>query len=69
MSATDRNGNEVKQGDTVFFKCDVEQYGVIDWISPNGKRLGLRGNFSGEYIGGDTDTRQMASDCELEVAS
>ena len=56
-----------KVGDWVGFKCDIEQYGQIVKIerTPNGELFTLRneGGFEGEYIGGDTETTQYASDC------
>lgn len=65
----DRSGNRVtvKVGDTVGFKCDVEQCGTVTKIEPAqyGKfylTLTSRYGFSGEYIGGQTVTRERSDD-------
>ena len=55
-------------GDSVGFKCDVEQYGEVVEINKlrgyegNGYELILTGNFSGGYIGGRTRTTVFAED-------
>mgnify|MGYP001828677393 CR=1 FL=1 len=56
----------VAVGDYVGFKSDVEQYGEI--VAINGDRLTLRSKygFSGDYIGGQTETVEHASDCWAE---
>lgn len=60
-------GQEVTVGDVVGFKCDIEQSGVIVEIkqSYSGKALVLENKhgFQGGYIGGDTITTELASDC------
>ena len=57
----------VKIGDTVAFKSDHEQWGVVIDIrkSWNGDQLVLENKhgFDGHYIGGSTITTQMARDC------
>jgi len=61
-------GVEVKVGDHVGFKCDIEQGGKIIAINRGrhgGVQLTLENEygFSGEYIGGQTITTELASDC------
>ena len=61
------DGQEVKVGDYVCFKSDVEQCGKITKIE--GNRLTLFRDdegFDGGYIGGQNYTVQMASDCWIE---
>jgi hypothetical protein len=61
------DGQQVKVGDWVGFKCDIEQGGQIYKIE--GNRLFLQAGpngFEGGYIGGQDTTVQMASDCWLE---
>ena len=65
------SNEEVKVGDWVSFKADVEQCGKI--IKIKGSILILQagdneddGNtFDGDYIGGDSRTEVRASDCWL----
>ena len=60
-------GQPVKVGDYVGFKCDIEQGGVIYKIE--GDRLFLRAGpegFEGGYIGGQETTVQMAGDCWID---
>ena len=60
-------GQTVKVGDYVSFKCDIEQGGVIYKIE--GSRLFLRAGpegFEGGYIGGQETTVQQASDCWID---
>jgi hypothetical protein len=59
-------GKEVKIGDWVGFKCDIEQGGQIKDI--NGTRLTLenKNGFYGEYIYGKTEYDILAKDCWLE---
>ena len=63
------NGQTVKVGDWVGFKSDIEQSGQIVEIKKSymGHSLVLENKhgFSGEYIGGDTVTTELASDCWL----
>lgn len=56
-------GKIVKVGDWVGFKSDIEQSGKI--IKIKGKELTLENlnGFSGDYIGGQTITVELASDC------
>jgi len=63
-------GQEVKIGDWVCFKSDIEQSGKIVEIKSSymGKSLVLENlnGFSGDYIGGDTITTELARDCWLD---
>ncbi len=61
------DGETVKIGDWVSFKCDIEQCGKIYRIE--GDRLFLQSGpngFEGGYIGGQDTTVQRAQDCWLE---
>ena len=61
------DGETVKVGDYVSFKCDIEQGGKIYKIE--GDRLFLQAGsdgFEGGYIGGQDTTVQIASDCWLD---
>ena len=64
------DGQTVKIGDWVNFKSDVEQSGKIVEIKKSymGHSLVLENEhgFHGGYIGGDTITTELASDCWLE---
>ena len=64
------DGQEVKVGDWVSFKCDIEQSGQIVEIKTSymGKALVLenKNGFHGDYIGGQTVTTEQASDCWVE---
>ena len=64
------DGQEVKIGDWVGFKSDIEQSGKIIAIKQtySGTSLTLENlsGFSGGYIGGDTITTELASDCWLD---
>jgi hypothetical protein len=61
------DGQEVSVGDVVCFKCDIEQSGVITAIKKTYAGVSLtlesKHGFSGDYIGGDTVTTELASDC------
>jgi hypothetical protein len=60
-------GQTVKVGDYVSFKCDIEQGGTIYKIE--GNRLFLQAGpngFEGGYIGGRETTIQQASDCWID---
>lgn len=64
-------GQTVSIGDYVGFKCDIEQGGTITGIKRNcmgNVELSLEneGGFSGEYIGGQTHTTELASDCWID---
>ena len=70
LTTTTVVGKEVKIGDIVGFKCDVEQYGQITGIERDryGKViliLKASHQFTGEYIGGQQVTKEMADDCWL----
>jgi hypothetical protein len=65
------DGQQVKVGDWVGFKSDIEQYGQIIEIKQTncfGASLVLenKSGFSGGYIGGETITTERASDCWIE---
>jgi hypothetical protein len=64
------DGIEVKIGDWVGFKSDIEQSGKIVAIKQTyaGASLTLENTsgFSGGYIGGETITTELARDCWLE---
>lgn len=65
------DGHDVKVGDWVCFKSDVEQSGKIVQIRTNsfGKAeliLENANGFSGGYIGGNTRTVERAQDCWVE---
>jgi hypothetical protein len=59
------DGKELKVGDYVNFKCDIEQGGVIKKIEGTRLTLESANGFYGDYIGGDTTTVQSARDCWL----
>jgi len=69
MAAASVDGKQVKVGDVVGFKCDIEQYGKIVEIK-SGRRpvlvLENEDGFDGEYIGGETKTEMDADDCWLD---
>jgi hypothetical protein len=63
-------GVTVKIGDWVGFKSDIEQSGKIVAIKQTyaGTSLTLENTsgFSGDYIGGDTITTELARDCWID---
>jgi hypothetical protein len=65
-------GKQVKVGDSVCFKCDIEQCGTITAIrqSKFSRDIELvlesKYGFHGDYIGGQTRTTQLASDCWID---
>jgi len=63
-------GQEVKIGDWVGFKSDIEQCGQIVDIKKTYMGVALtlenKSGFSGDYIGGDTITTEEASDCWID---
>jgi hypothetical protein len=63
-------GQTVKIGDWVGFKSDIEQSGQIVEIKQTyaGASLTLenKSGFSGDYIGGDTITTELARDCWID---
>ena len=69
MTAT-VDGQTVKVGDVVCFKSDIEQSGVIVEIKKSymGHSLVLENKygFHGGYIGGETVTTELASDCWID---
>lgn len=63
------DGQQVKVGDWVCFKSDIEQCGKIVQIKKGfGDTLVLenKNGFQGDYIGGDTMTQVSARDCWVE---
>jgi hypothetical protein len=58
---------EVKVGDVVAFKSDIEQWAKIVEIKKTYAGVALvlenKHGFSGDYIGGDTITTRLARDC------
>lgn len=65
------DGQGVGIGDYVCFKSDIEQSGQIVKIRKNlmgGTELVLENlhGFSGDYIGGQTQTVERAVDCWIE---
>ena len=65
------DGQEVKIGDVVSFKSDIEQYGEIVAMRKNinGQwvlTLENTNGFSGDYIGGETLTQERAEDCWID---
>lgn len=60
-------GEVVKVGDWVGFKCDIEQCGRITRITKSFNNVNLHltneNGFEGGYIGGDTETVQEADRC------
>ena len=63
-------GVTVNIGDWVCFKSDIEQSGKIVAIKTSymGASLTLENlqGFSGDYIGGDTITTELARDCWID---
>jgi len=70
LDSTTVEGKVVKVGDSVGFKCDIEQGGKITKITrtAHGVMLTLTSKygFHGEYIGGQTVTQQAAQDCWVD---
>jgi hypothetical protein len=60
-------GQVVRIGDVVCFKCDIEQSGTIVDIKKTyaGTSLTLQSEwgFEGGYIGGETVHTELAADC------
>ena len=58
---------EVKVGDNVAFKSDIEQWAQIIEIKKTYMGVALvlenKHGFQGEYIGGETITTRLASEC------
>ena len=72
MPTVQIDGKLLSIGDYVCFKSDIEQCGKIVAMKPSawgtGKELVLENNngFDGDYIGGQTRTTVMASECWVE---
>jgi len=64
------DGQTVTVGDVVCFKSDIEQSGVIVEIKKSymGHSLVIENKygFHGDYIGGQTITTELASDCWID---
>jgi hypothetical protein len=60
------DGQAVKVGDWVSFKCDIEQCGKIVRIEGDQLTLENPNGFEGGYIGGQEKTIQSARDCWIE---
>ena len=58
---------EVKVGDNVAFKSDIEQWAKIIEIKKTYAGVALvlenKHGFQGDYIGGETITTRLASEC------
>ena len=67
MKTTMVHDVEVKVGDNVAFKSDIEQWGKIVEIKKTYAGVALvlenKHGFSGDYIGGETITTVLARDC------
>jgi hypothetical protein len=67
MKTTMVHDVEVKVGDNVAFKSDIEQWAKIVEIKKTYAGVALvlenRHGFSGDYIGGETITTVLARDC------
>ena len=63
-------GQTVNIGDWVGFKSDIEQSGKIVEIKKTYAGVALvlenKHGFSGDYIGGDTITTELARDCWID---
>jgi len=63
-------GVTVNIGDWVGFKSDIEQSGKIVDIKSSYMGVSLilenQSGFSGDYIGGETITTQLARDCWID---
>ena len=70
MTTATVDGQTVTVGDVVCFKSDIEQSGVIVEIKQSyaGKSLVIENKygFHGDYIGGQTITTELASDCWVD---
>jgi hypothetical protein len=67
MNSTMVHDVEVKVGDVVAFKSDIEQWAKIVEIKKTYAGVALvlenKHGFSGDYIGGETITTVLARDC------
>jgi hypothetical protein len=70
MTTATVDGQTVTVGDVVCFKSDIEQSGVIVEIKKSymGHSLVIENKhgFHGDYIGGQTITTELASDCWVD---
>jgi hypothetical protein len=71
MTTATVDGQKVTVGDVVCFKSDIEQSGVIVEIKKTtcfGVSLVIENKygFHGDYIGGQTITTELASDCWVD---
>jgi hypothetical protein len=70
MTTATVDGQTIQVGDYVGFKSDIEQSGQVVGIKRTYMGVSLvlekKHGFSGDYIGGDTITTQLASDCWLK---
>jgi len=66
MKTAKVENQEVKIGDYVSFKSDIEQSGRIIAINGTDLTLENENGFDGGYIGGDTITIERASDCWID---
>ena len=62
----DADGNVLNVGDTVGFKCDIEQSGTITKIEGTTLHLNDPDGFGGEYLRYAENTTEDASRCWLE---
>jgi hypothetical protein len=62
----DGDGEEINVGDSVGFKSDTEQVGLVIALLPDGKiQLYDRNGFSGEYLRYANTTTEEAGRCWL----
>jgi hypothetical protein len=70
MTTATVDGQTIQIGDYVGFKSDIEQSGQVVGIKRTYMGVSLtienKHGFSGDYIGGDTITTQLASDCWVD---
>ena len=70
MTTATVEGQTIQIGDYVGFKSDIEQSGQVVGIKRTYMGVSLiienKHGFSGDYIGGDTITTQLASDCWVD---
>lgn len=65
-SEIQRELKNCRVGDSVCFKCDVEQCGTIIAITGTRVMLENENGFDGDYIGGNSRTTVDASECWVE---
>jgi hypothetical protein len=70
MTTATVDGQTIQIGDYVGFKSDIEQSGQVVGIKRTYMGVSLvienKHGFSGDYIGRDTITTQLASDCWVD---